>query len=113
MRGTLTSIVFDRYLIFSRVQDVKPKILIYHLFITVQVGWLVGQTGEIGLNANKLEFVARALSSGIATATLQHLRLVKAIQSRRPTVHPWCLVIQIAKMKEIKVFFFIIGTYSV
>ena len=87
MRVTLTSIVFDRYLIFSRVQDVKPKILIYHLFITVQVGWLVGQTGEIGLNANKLEFVARALSSGTATATLQHLRLVKAIRSRQLRVH--------------------------
>ena len=62
MRVTLTSIVFDRYLIFSRMQDVKSKILIYHLFITFQVGWLVGQTGKIGLNANKLEFVARALS---------------------------------------------------
>ena len=72
----------------SMIQIVKFLLSI----ITFQAGWLDGPTGEIGPSANRSQLVARASSSATATATLQHLTLVKAIQSRQLCVHPLSLL---------------------
>ena len=72
----------------SKIQIVK----FWWSIITFQAGWLDGPTGEIGPSANRSQLVARASSSATATATLQHLTLVKAIQSRQLCVHPLSLL---------------------